>query len=140
MFFKPLIFIKIKIYYIFIYKYIFTFSHFSSTISLSLKPPLSLSLHDYRSSRSYHISVSFQLFTSSFSLCSHSIAGFLGFFYSRCSLSSVTVRASMSSAPSSSSSSMVCYNSECKELKPERPRKGWRLRTGELAELCDRCA
>ncbi|XP_048321287.1 B3 domain-containing protein Os07g0563300 isoform X2 [Ziziphus jujuba] len=45
----------------------------------------------------------------------------------------------MSSAPSSSSSSMVCYNPECKELKPERPRKGWRLRTGELAELCDRC-
>ncbi|XP_062160615.1 B3 domain-containing protein Os07g0563300-like isoform X2 [Alnus glutinosa] len=41
---------------------------------------------------------------------------------------------------SASSSSKLCYNSECKELKSERPRKGWRLRTGEYAELCDRCA
>ncbi|KAK9268141.1 hypothetical protein L1049_010581 [Liquidambar formosana] len=39
----------------------------------------------------------------------------------------------------SSSSSKICFNSECKELKSERPRKGWRLRTGEVAELCDRC-
>ncbi|KAJ7968470.1 B3 domain-containing protein [Quillaja saponaria] len=43
----------------------------------------------------------------------------------------------MSSA--SSSSLKVCFNSECKELKSDRPKKGWRLRTGELAELCDRC-
>ncbi|KAG2685272.1 hypothetical protein I3760_10G117500 [Carya illinoinensis] len=41
---------------------------------------------------------------------------------------------------SASSSSKVCYNLDCKELKSERPRKGWRLRTGEYAELCDRCA
>ncbi|KAL2341951.1 hypothetical protein Fmac_009891 [Flemingia macrophylla] len=40
---------------------------------------------------------------------------------------------------SSSSSSKLCFNSDCKELKPERPKKGWRLRSGELAELCDRC-
>ncbi|GLT49451.1 hypothetical protein SLA2020_230040 [Shorea laevis] len=40
---------------------------------------------------------------------------------------------------SSSSSSKICYNSDCTELKSERPRKGWRLRTGEFAELCDRC-
>ncbi|GLU23088.1 hypothetical protein SLE2022_391200 [Rubroshorea leprosula] len=39
----------------------------------------------------------------------------------------------------SSSSSKICYNAECTELKSERPRKGWRLRTGEFAELCDRC-
>ncbi|GLT83034.1 hypothetical protein SLE2022_013470 [Rubroshorea leprosula] len=39
----------------------------------------------------------------------------------------------------SSSSSKICYNSDCTELKSERPRKGWRLRTGEFAELCDRC-
>ncbi|XP_028795384.1 B3 domain-containing protein Os07g0563300, partial [Neltuma alba] len=39
----------------------------------------------------------------------------------------------------SSSSSKVCYNSECKELKSDRPKKGWRLRTGDFAELCDRC-
>ncbi|EXB51816.1 B3 domain-containing protein [Morus notabilis] len=45
-----------------------------------------------------------------------------------------------SASSSSPAASMVCYNPECKELKPERPRKGWRLRTGELAELCDRCA
>ncbi|KAJ0017833.1 hypothetical protein Pint_10725 [Pistacia integerrima] len=38
-----------------------------------------------------------------------------------------------------SSSSKICFNKECKELKSERPRKGWLLRGGELAELCDRC-
>ncbi|KAJ7946909.1 B3 domain-containing protein [Quillaja saponaria] len=43
----------------------------------------------------------------------------------------------MSSA--SSMSSKVCFNSDCKELKSERPKKGWRLRTGDLADLCDRC-
>ncbi|XP_027354888.1 B3 domain-containing protein Os07g0563300-like [Abrus precatorius] len=42
-------------------------------------------------------------------------------------------------ASASSSSSKLCFNSECKELKPERPKKGWRLRSGDLAELCDRC-
>ncbi|KAF4355202.1 hypothetical protein F8388_012977 [Cannabis sativa] len=50
------------------------------------------------------------------------------------------VKPSMSTASSSSPAPKVCYNSECKELKPERPRKGWRLRSGELADLCDRCA
>ncbi|XP_044497204.1 B3 domain-containing protein Os07g0563300-like isoform X2 [Mangifera indica] len=38
-----------------------------------------------------------------------------------------------------SSSSKICFNKECKELKSERPRRGWLLRSGELAELCDRC-
>ncbi|RDX73195.1 B3 domain-containing protein, partial [Mucuna pruriens] len=42
-------------------------------------------------------------------------------------------------ASASSSTSKLCFNSDCKELKPERPKKGWRLRSGELAELCDRC-
>ncbi|KAG5104616.1 hypothetical protein JHK82_041586 [Glycine max] len=42
-------------------------------------------------------------------------------------------------ASASSSSSKLCFNSDCKELKSERPKKGWRLRSGELAELCDRC-
>nr|XP_023900596.1 B3 domain-containing protein Os07g0563300-like isoform X1 [Quercus suber] len=41
---------------------------------------------------------------------------------------------------SASSSAKVCYNSECKELKSERARKGWKLRNGEFADLCDRCA
>ncbi|XP_027933510.1 B3 domain-containing protein Os07g0563300-like isoform X1 [Vigna unguiculata] len=50
---------------------------------------------------------------------------------------SLGFRAAMASA--SSSSSKLCFNSDCKELKPERPKKGWRLRSGELAELCDRC-
>ncbi|KAI5448132.1 B3 domain-containing protein Os07g0563300 [Lathyrus oleraceus] len=48
----------------------------------------------------------------------------------------------MASAPSSSSpssSSKLCFNSDCKDFKSERPKKGWRLRTGDLAELCDRC-
>ncbi|CAL0300868.1 unnamed protein product [Lupinus luteus] len=37
------------------------------------------------------------------------------------------------------SSKLLCFNPECKEFKSERPKKGWRLRTGDLAELCDRC-
>lgn len=37
----------------------------------------------------------------------------------------------------SSSSSKNCFNSDCVQVKSAR--KGWRLRTGELAELCDRC-
>lgn len=45
----------------------------------------------------------------------------------------------MSTSAAAAASSRICYNSECTELKSERPRKGWRLRTGEFAELCDRC-
>lgn len=52
-------------------------------------------------------------------------------------MDSLGFRAAMASA--SSSSSKLCFNSDCKELRPERPKKGWRLRSGELAELCDRC-
>ncbi|KAF2305095.1 hypothetical protein GH714_001766 [Hevea brasiliensis] len=45
----------------------------------------------------------------------------------------------MSTAPSSSSSSTSkkCFNSDCTDFKS---RKGWRLRSGDSAELCDRCA
>ncbi|MCD7456011.1 hypothetical protein HAX54_030438 [Datura stramonium] len=32
----------------------------------------------------------------------------------------------------------VCFNNNCKE-SVERTRKGWRRRTGEFADLCDRC-
>nr|QNI23765.1 AP2/ERF transcription factor [Camptotheca acuminata] len=39
----------------------------------------------------------------------------------------------------SSSSVKICFNSNCKEVL-ERQRKGWRRRTGEFADLCDRCA
>ncbi|XP_022723532.1 B3 domain-containing protein Os07g0563300-like isoform X2 [Durio zibethinus] len=46
----------------------------------------------------------------------------------------------MTSTSGAASSSKICFNSDCNDLKSERPRKGWRLRTGELAELCDRCA
>ncbi|KAE8686680.1 hypothetical protein F3Y22_tig00111036pilonHSYRG00043 [Hibiscus syriacus] len=46
----------------------------------------------------------------------------------------------MSSTSAAVASSQSCFNSDCKELKPERSRKGWRLQTGEFAELCDRCA
>ncbi|MQM09714.1 hypothetical protein Taro_042591 [Colocasia esculenta] len=37
----------------------------------------------------------------------------------------------------------ICFNAHCKERVVERPppwRRGWRLRSGELAELCDRCS
>ncbi|XP_057499907.1 B3 domain-containing protein Os07g0563300-like [Actinidia eriantha] len=40
---------------------------------------------------------------------------------------------------SSSSSTKACFNSSCKDAL-ERARKGWRRRTGEFADLCDRCA
>ncbi|KAJ4981126.1 hypothetical protein NE237_031963 [Protea cynaroides] len=40
---------------------------------------------------------------------------------------------------SSSSANIGCFNTDCKETKPERSRKGWRLRNGEFAGLCDRC-
>nr|GMC88001.1 B3 domain-containing protein Os07g0563300-like isoform X2 [Ipomoea batatas] len=40
---------------------------------------------------------------------------------------------------SSTQPSNVCFNSNCKEVS-EQPRKGWRRRTGEFADLCDRCA
>ncbi|XP_027111695.1 B3 domain-containing protein Os07g0563300 isoform X2 [Coffea arabica] len=44
-----------------------------------------------------------------------------------------------SAAASTASLAKVCFNSNCKETL-ERPRKGWRRRTGEFADLCDRCA
>ncbi|KAI8567538.1 hypothetical protein RHMOL_Rhmol02G0130100 [Rhododendron molle] len=37
------------------------------------------------------------------------------------------------------SSTKVCFNSNCKDAL-DRSRKGWRRRTGEFADLCDRCA
>ncbi|CAK9164719.1 unnamed protein product, partial [Ilex paraguariensis] len=40
---------------------------------------------------------------------------------------------------SSPSSTKVCFNSNCKELLVQS-RKGWRRRTGEFADLCERCA
>ncbi|XP_059623372.1 B3 domain-containing protein Os07g0563300-like isoform X2 [Cornus florida] len=39
----------------------------------------------------------------------------------------------------SSSLTKFCFNSNCKDVL-ERSRKGWRRRTGEFADLCDRCA
>ncbi|XP_015066875.1 B3 domain-containing transcription repressor VAL2 isoform X2 [Solanum pennellii] len=39
---------------------------------------------------------------------------------------------------SAAASGNVCFNSNCKEFV-EKTRKGWRRRTGEFAELCDRC-
>ncbi|KAL3627658.1 hypothetical protein CASFOL_029021 [Castilleja foliolosa] len=39
----------------------------------------------------------------------------------------------------SSSTTQVCFNSNCKE-ESEKGRSGWRRRTGEFAHLCDRCA
>lgn len=37
----------------------------------------------------------------------------------------------------------ICFNTHCKEPKSEgfsTRRKGWRLRSGELADLCDCCS
>ncbi|KAL1195139.1 B3 domain-containing transcription factor VAL3 [Cardamine amara subsp. amara] len=41
---------------------------------------------------------------------------------------------------SSSLSSRFCFNSECFEFRLDHNRPGWRLRTGDFADLCDRCA
>ncbi|MED6145148.1 hypothetical protein PIB30_022291 [Stylosanthes scabra] len=50
----------------------------------------------------------------------------------------------MASAAASVSSSCLphsrfCYNPHCKGLKSQIPKKGWKLRSGDRAELCDRC-
>ncbi|KAF5186556.1 B3 domain-containing protein [Thalictrum thalictroides] len=42
---------------------------------------------------------------------------------------------------SSSTTKICCFNPDCKETKSDRSfRKAWRLRSGDFAELCDRCA
>ncbi|XP_031485015.1 B3 domain-containing transcription repressor VAL1-like isoform X2 [Nymphaea colorata] len=38
-----------------------------------------------------------------------------------------------------SSSSKICFNPKCGASSSERWWKGWRLRSGDVAELCDRC-
>uniref|UniRef100_A0A1D1YYL3 B3 domain-containing protein Os07g0563300 n=1 Tax=Anthurium amnicola TaxID=1678845 RepID=A0A1D1YYL3_9ARAE len=47
-------------------------------------------------------------------------------------------------APSPPHAGRICFNSQCKERIAEPPppprRRGWRLRSGELADLCDRCS
>ncbi|ERN03458.1 B3 domain-containing transcription repressor VAL2 isoform X1 [Amborella trichopoda] len=35
--------------------------------------------------------------------------------------------------------SKICFNKDCGVADTERWRKGWRLRSGELSDLCDRC-
>ena len=126
------------------------FSQFKNTIlCLSLKPPLSCSL-SLSLSISFQNSLSLSLiwlqirprfpfrFSNFLSLKLHGISRVCVSIFSA---ALVTVYffffLSMSSA---SSSAKVCYNSECKELKSERARKGWKLRNGEFADLCDRCA
>ncbi|KAJ6364116.1 hypothetical protein OIU76_029121 [Salix suchowensis] len=42
-----------------------------------------------------------------------------------------------SCSSSSTVLSIKCFNSDCTDVKS---RKGWRLRSGDFAELCDRCA
>lgn len=53
----------------------------------------------------------------------------------------VSAATAVTATPTATSSAVVkvCFNSNCKESL-EKPQKGWRLRTGEFAELCDRCA
>ncbi|XP_010268825.1 PREDICTED: B3 domain-containing protein Os07g0563300-like [Nelumbo nucifera] len=47
---------------------------------------------------------------------------------------------SSSSSAAASAVQKICFNPDCKDAKSERLRKGWRLRNGDYAELCDRCA
>ncbi|KAL1289296.1 hypothetical protein HN51_057758 [Arachis hypogaea] len=44
-----------------------------------------------------------------------------------------------SASSASSSTSKLCFNYDCKEFKSQPPKRGWTLRSGDLAELCDRC-
>ncbi|KAF9611833.1 hypothetical protein IFM89_035818 [Coptis chinensis] len=46
----------------------------------------------------------------------------------------------MTSSCAVTTTTKICFNPDCKESKIERLRKGWRLRIGDFAELCDRCA
>ncbi|VVB12193.1 unnamed protein product [Arabis nemorensis] len=41
---------------------------------------------------------------------------------------------------SSSLSSRFCFNRECSHFNLDHYRPGWRLRTGDFVDLCDRCA
>ncbi|VYS63448.1 unnamed protein product [Arabidopsis thaliana] len=41
---------------------------------------------------------------------------------------------------SSSLSARFCFNHECFEFKLDHCRPGWRLRSGDFVDLCDRCA
>ncbi|KAL1823376.1 hypothetical protein ACET3Z_010154 [Daucus carota] len=34
----------------------------------------------------------------------------------------------------------LCFNSNCNQLLHHNSRRGWRRRTGDFADLCDRCA
>ncbi|KAG7621299.1 B3 DNA binding domain [Arabidopsis suecica] len=47
---------------------------------------------------------------------------------------------SSSSMSSSSLSARFCFNHECFEFKLDHCRPGWRLRSGDFVDLCDRCA
>ncbi|KAJ6846725.1 B3 domain-containing protein-like [Iris pallida] len=45
-----------------------------------------------------------------------------------------------SSPAASAASAKICFNSYCKDPKSKPPRrKGWRLRSGDHADLCERC-
>lgn len=60
-------------------------------------------------------------------------------FFSVCAEPGFEDLKAMAAAAASTSSGLRCFNSNCKE-PVERPRKGWRRRTGDFADLCDRCA
>ncbi|KAJ6816860.1 putative pentatricopeptide repeat-containing protein [Iris pallida] len=46
----------------------------------------------------------------------------------------------VSAAATASGAVKICFNSYCKDPKSDPPRrKGWRLRAGDHAQLCDRC-
>ncbi|KAG6525788.1 B3 domain-containing protein Os07g0563300-like isoform X2 [Zingiber officinale] len=68
--------------------------------------------------------------------------------YSRCfdlisPLAPLLLLLPMSSSSSAAAVARVCFNFQCKEPLPDPPparRKGWRLRSGEIADLCERCS
>lgn len=44
------------------------------------------------------------------------------------------------SSTAAATTTTCCYNPDCRESKFECLKKGWRLRTGDFAQLCDRCS
>ncbi|KAG0477227.1 hypothetical protein HPP92_013631 [Vanilla planifolia] len=57
----------------------------------------------------------------------------------RC-VTDVVMSSSLATASAAATGPKICFNTHCKEaITDQTRRKGWKLRSGELAELCERC-
>ncbi|CAN6457748.1 unnamed protein product [Victoria cruziana] len=67
------------------------------------------------------------------------LSGPVGRLITRFRVCSGRCRFSLKEMASPVSSSKICFNPKCGAASSERWRKGWRLKSGDVAELCDRC-